>query len=246
MAPEIAIGLPYNESCDVYSFGIVLWQIMTLNIKPYGRSKKANSIDFFVQSVWHGKRERPSMRLNGQTVRRNFLPIIQTLVQSCWSHEWQHRPTMEVVESTLRDDVLFYTRAKNASSDNVDMDLLNDSRYNSCLGDKTARKNPRLLKSSSTSSLQRLLQANQKKITSLGSNRTRSTSSTTLFNGDLSPRRFFQRKNHAFLLPDASARRLTHQSRRSTFLFDDAAARIPDPTLLLDDCDFCDDDDDSM
>ena len=29
-APEVALGLPYNESCDVYSFSIVLWEILVM------------------------------------------------------------------------------------------------------------------------------------------------------------------------------------------------------------------------
>ena len=27
MAPEVALKLPYNEKVDVYSFGIILWQM---------------------------------------------------------------------------------------------------------------------------------------------------------------------------------------------------------------------------
>lgn len=106
VAPEVALGLPYNESCDVYSFGIVLWQIMTLNTKTYGNSNRNNAIDFFVKNVWEGPHKRPSMTVKSRTVRRNFLPCLQKLVPSCWSHDWQSRPTMGQVESTLRDEVL--------------------------------------------------------------------------------------------------------------------------------------------
>ena len=35
MAPEVAEGRSYNETADVYSFGILLWQIMSLKT-PYG------------------------------------------------------------------------------------------------------------------------------------------------------------------------------------------------------------------
>lgn len=113
MAPEVALGLSYNESCDVYSFGIVLWQIMTLNAKAYGNSNRNNAIDFFVKSVWHGPQKRPSMVLKDPTVRRNFLPCLQTLVPACWNHDWQSRPTMEEVESILKDEVLHGTRIVN-------------------------------------------------------------------------------------------------------------------------------------
>lgn len=29
MAPEVMMGAPFNEKADVYSFGIVLWEILT-------------------------------------------------------------------------------------------------------------------------------------------------------------------------------------------------------------------------
>ena len=34
MAPEVARGLPANETADVYSFAIVLWEMVSLEV-PY-------------------------------------------------------------------------------------------------------------------------------------------------------------------------------------------------------------------
>jgi serine/threonine protein kinase len=34
MAPEIANHQPYKEKCDVYSFALLAWQILTLH-KPF-------------------------------------------------------------------------------------------------------------------------------------------------------------------------------------------------------------------
>jgi serine/threonine protein kinase len=34
MAPEVGTEEPYNELCDVYSFGVLIWQMMSLS-KPY-------------------------------------------------------------------------------------------------------------------------------------------------------------------------------------------------------------------
>ncbi|CAN0164791.1 unnamed protein product, partial [Hapterophycus canaliculatus] len=34
MAPEVFDGMPYNEKADMYSYGIVLWELCTLQ-KPF-------------------------------------------------------------------------------------------------------------------------------------------------------------------------------------------------------------------
>jgi serine/threonine protein kinase len=38
MAPEILRGEKYSSAADVYSFGVILWEMMTLDIPYRGRS----------------------------------------------------------------------------------------------------------------------------------------------------------------------------------------------------------------
>jgi serine/threonine protein kinase len=33
LAPEVMAGLPYSESCDVYAFGIMLWELLTRKVR---------------------------------------------------------------------------------------------------------------------------------------------------------------------------------------------------------------------
>ena len=41
MAPEVALGKPYNEKCDVFSFGILLYEIISLK-PPFSKAIKEN------------------------------------------------------------------------------------------------------------------------------------------------------------------------------------------------------------
>ncbi len=47
MAPEVALEEPYNELCDVFSFSIVFWEMMTLS-KPYGNIDMVG----LIEQVW--------------------------------------------------------------------------------------------------------------------------------------------------------------------------------------------------
>jgi Protein tyrosine and serine/threonine kinase len=112
VAPEVALGWCYNEKCDVFSFGIVMWQIMGLQTKPYGTAHKRNNIQFFTKSVWQGAALRPSMQFKKRTPHIHFTPQLQELVTLCWSHRWQDRPAMNAVEATIGDVVQSRNRSE--------------------------------------------------------------------------------------------------------------------------------------
>jgi hypothetical protein len=103
VAPEVALGWVYNEKCDVFSFGILMWQIMGVQTKPYSTGTHKNTIQFFKQSVWQGATVRPTMNFKNRIVHDHFSPSLQALVESCWTHRWRDRPAMSEVETTLRE-----------------------------------------------------------------------------------------------------------------------------------------------
>ena len=218
MAPEVALGLPYNESCDVYSFGIVLWQIMTLNTKTHGNSNRNNAIDFFVKNVWEGPQKRPSMVLKSRTVRRNFLPCLQKLVPLCWSHEWQSRPTMGQVESTLRDEVLQSSMVSGYLESN-DTTLLASPHASN-------RQRPMGPRSLSAAFLDRVgkvckrTRSERSLFGMLASKQMPIHPPNSMDSTEDQPRRRFYEQDILVSLscPMVQRRRLTHQSRRSTFL----------------------------
>jgi serine/threonine-protein kinase CTR1 len=82
MSPEVAEHKPYNQATDVYSFGIVLYEILTLT--------------------------RPKRKDNSQCVNPSKLKLgdecpqlVNQAMQSSFSSVLENRPTMEEFWSTL-------------------------------------------------------------------------------------------------------------------------------------------------
>jgi serine/threonine protein kinase len=89
MAPEVGLSRGYNIPADVYSFGILLWEMCSLG-KPFGHINSASEFDqsVFVQG------ERPFVDSNWP------LPV-KELMNRCWDANPRRRPTMVAVKSTL-------------------------------------------------------------------------------------------------------------------------------------------------
>lgn len=95
MAPEVALRKPYTEKVDVYSFGILVWQMARDRIPFKGLGR-----DEFMKSVVKGGL-RPEV---DQTWPAGF----QELLQSCWHTDPQARPSFsQIVQqlTMLRDDL---------------------------------------------------------------------------------------------------------------------------------------------
>ena len=89
MAPECGMYQPYNLSADVYSFGILLWEICAL-AKPFASFKSATH---FEAAVFEGG-ERP-------LVDPSWPKHIRHLMIKCWSTDATARPSITEVVSTL-------------------------------------------------------------------------------------------------------------------------------------------------
>jgi serine/threonine protein kinase len=95
MAPEVAMDGPYNESCDVYSFAILLWQMLALK-KPYDKLKITMSKLY--AEIWGGPCKRPKICIS-------WPKSITSLLSQAWEHETKNRPTMCEIESVLHATV---------------------------------------------------------------------------------------------------------------------------------------------
>lgn len=95
MAPEVAIaGMTYGLSADVYSFGLLLWEICTLQKPPAKEFRTVGYVD-------------------GKVIRRGFRPSVTTLsscprkiknlIMECLELDPHHRPTFKNIRARLEE-----------------------------------------------------------------------------------------------------------------------------------------------
>lgn len=94
MAPEVAKSMPYDKSVDVYSFGILLWELCAMEKPFYGYSANKH----MAQVVLDG--ERPKL----DSAHTSWWPVkLHWVLRKCWSEDPSQRPSFEVIQETLQD-----------------------------------------------------------------------------------------------------------------------------------------------
>ncbi|EGG25213.1 RasGEF domain-containing protein [Cavenderia fasciculata] len=91
LAPEVMASMAYSEPSDVYAFGIILWELYT----------RAHPYDEFQFGQWMSKLEDEIIRGLRPTIPTTCPPEYAELIQSCWTHEPNSRPTFTSVVETL-------------------------------------------------------------------------------------------------------------------------------------------------
>ncbi len=80
-APEVVRGESYTESADVYSFGIIMWEVLTRK-QPYaGRNFMGVILDV--------------LENNRPTVPSDCSPEFKRLMEKCWHPTAAKRPSIE-------------------------------------------------------------------------------------------------------------------------------------------------------
>lgn len=87
-APETIEGQPQTEKVDVFSFGILLWEIYTQEI-PWDGISDTKILQRVQQS------QRPDLR------NKNIPDAIKQLIIKCWSQEPTLRPSFKDIEHYL-------------------------------------------------------------------------------------------------------------------------------------------------
>ncbi|XP_074276817.1 serine/threonine-protein kinase CTR1-like [Silene latifolia] len=89
MAPEVLRNEPSNEKADVYSFGVILWELATLQ-QPWSNLNPPQ----VVAAVGF-----KFMRLE---IPRDVNPQIAALIEACWADEPRKRPSFANIMDTLK------------------------------------------------------------------------------------------------------------------------------------------------
>lgn len=96
MAPEVVLCKDYGKPCDVYSFAILFWEMLSLKVPfdGYDYEKHAKKV------VTKGKRPK---------VPREWTSLIKTLIEDGWSQNPADRPSFERVCKLVSGEFTFAT-----------------------------------------------------------------------------------------------------------------------------------------
>lgn len=95
MAPEVFESSRYSEKCDVFSFGIILWEVLS-------REQPFKDIELTFSILWNvHKGNRPPL-IDGCP------KPIEELMTSCWSKNPSERPGMDYVVQVMTELCKFF------------------------------------------------------------------------------------------------------------------------------------------
>ncbi|KAL5748799.1 hypothetical protein ACOSQ2_026096 [Xanthoceras sorbifolium] len=89
MAPEVLRNEPSDEKCDVYSFGVILWELSTLQ-QPWGGMNPMQVVG--AVGFQHRRLEIPD----------NLDPAIADIIRKCWQTNPKLRPTFAEIMAALK------------------------------------------------------------------------------------------------------------------------------------------------
>ena len=99
LAPEVVLCEPYGLSVDVYSFGLVFWEIFSLE-KPFGNYR---TLKQFTDGIIHKQQRPPKLQ--------KLLPdSLQKLVSESWAHDHKQRPSFQIICRKLQQELWMWQK----------------------------------------------------------------------------------------------------------------------------------------
>ncbi|XP_060168992.1 probable serine/threonine-protein kinase SIS8 isoform X1 [Lycium barbarum] len=89
MAPEVLRNEPSNEKCDVYSFGVILWELCTLQ-QPWGGMNPMQVVG--AVGFQHRRLDIPE----------DMDPAIADIIRKCWQTDPKLRPSFAEIMAALK------------------------------------------------------------------------------------------------------------------------------------------------
>ncbi|GMJ13518.1 SUGAR INSENSITIVE 8 [Hibiscus trionum] len=89
MAPEVLRNEPSNEKCDVYSFGVILWELSTMR-QPWGGMNPMQVVG--AVGFQHRRLDIPD----------DMDPTIAEIIRRCWQTDPKLRPTFAEIMAALK------------------------------------------------------------------------------------------------------------------------------------------------
>lgn len=98
MAPEVAQRTKYNEKVDIYSFGILMYQLLT-GLVPFSHK---NRHEFIVDiAVHHERPVFPVTAFDDQS--SSWRTAARGIIEQCWSHHPNDRPSADCLLLLFRE-----------------------------------------------------------------------------------------------------------------------------------------------
>jgi len=95
MAPEVVRNQAYNEKVDIYSYGLIMWQVAT-GIQPFSTLSRAE----FLPKVVQGN-ERPPVNLK-RTNKCHLSPELVQIITSSWNPDFKVRSNARDMAKQLK------------------------------------------------------------------------------------------------------------------------------------------------
>jgi len=100
MAPEVALGQPYRESVDIFSFAVVLWQLVT-GCAPYSESLTPQEYQEKVATGGLRPSLPPDCGGEGEQETQELRKELLELAGQCWGADPLSRPSAASVAQSL-------------------------------------------------------------------------------------------------------------------------------------------------